>query len=60
MTRLYLRLLSAAFVWCFRHVPYFAEYAVEYVRQLEKLTHKKILRISVWYPVGIAPFHKGQ
>ena len=44
MTRLYLRLLDAVFRWAWRRVPWFAEYAVEFVRQVERRVHGKMLQ----------------
>ena len=43
MTRLYLRLLDVVFRWAWRRVPWFAEYATEYVRQVNRLVHGRML-----------------
>ena len=41
---LYLRLLDIAFRWAWQHVPWFAEYAVEFVHQVERRVHGKMLQ----------------
>ena len=40
---LYLRLLDVVFRWAWRRVPWFAEYAVEYVSQVQRRVHGKML-----------------
>ena len=44
MTRLYLRLLDRVFRWCWLHVPQFADYAVEFVHQVERRIHGKLMQ----------------
>ena len=45
--KLYLKLLDAAFRWCWLHVPMFADYCVEFVHQVERRIHGAILRPDV-------------
>lgn len=40
---LYLRILDRLFRWAWLHVPMFADYAVEFVRQVENKVHGKML-----------------
>jgi hypothetical protein len=44
---LYLRLLDVVFRWCWLHVPWFADYCVEFVHQAERQIHGAILRPDV-------------
>ena len=44
MTRLYLRLLDIAFRWAWRRVPWFADYCVEFVHQVERRVHGKLMQ----------------
>lgn len=41
---MYLRLLDRVFRWCWLHVPWFADYAVEFVHQVERRVHGKLLQ----------------
>jgi len=41
---MYLRLLDRVFRWCWQHVPMFADYAVEFVHQIERRVHGKMLQ----------------
>ena len=44
MTRLYLRVLDRLYRWAWVHVPMFADYAVEFVHQVERRIHGKLLQ----------------
>lgn len=41
---MYLRVLDRAFRWCWVHVPWFADYCVEFVHQIERRVHGKLLQ----------------
>ena len=41
---MYLRLLDRAFRWCWLHVPMFADYCVEFVHQVERRVHGKLMQ----------------
>jgi len=41
---LYLRLLDRVFRWAWRRVPWFAVYAVEFVHQVERRVHGKLMQ----------------
>ena len=41
---LYLRLLDRVFRWAWRRVPWFADYAVEFVHQVERRVHGKLMQ----------------
>ena len=42
--KLYLRILDKLFrlAWC--HIPWFADYAIEYVHQVDRLVHGKLMQ----------------
>ena len=42
--KFYLRLLDRAFRWCWLHVPMFADYCVEFVHQVERRIHGKLMQ----------------
>ena len=44
MTRLYLRVLDRLYRWAWVHVPMFADYSVEFVHQVERRVHGKMLQ----------------
>ena len=44
MTRLYLRVLDRLYRWVWQHVPLFADYSVEFVHQVERRIHGKLLQ----------------
>jgi hypothetical protein len=39
-----LRLLDRVFRWCWLHVPWFADYCVEFVHQVERRVHGKMMQ----------------
>jgi len=41
---MYLRILDRVFRWCWQHVPLFADYSVEYVHQVDRRVHGKLLQ----------------
>ena len=44
MSKLYLRALDVLFRFMWKHVPLFADYAVEFVHQVERRIHGKLLQ----------------
>lgn len=44
MRIVYLRVLDRLFRWCFEHVPFFADYTLEFVSQLNRKVHGKMMR----------------
>ena len=42
--RLYLRILDRLYRWAWVHVPLFADYSVEFVHQVERRIHGKLMQ----------------
>jgi hypothetical protein len=40
----YLRVLDAVFRWCWVHVPWFADYCVEFVRQMQRRVQGRLMQ----------------
>ena len=41
---LYLRVLDRLYRWAWQHVPLFADYSVEFVHQVERRVHGKLMQ----------------
>lgn len=44
MRTAYIRVLGKVFYWCWLHVPLFADYAIEFVGQVQHKIHGKLLQ----------------
>lgn len=44
MRTAYIRILGKVFYWCWLHVPVFADYAIEFVGQVQHKIHKRMMQ----------------